>query len=59
MSMATELGKVVIYDEVLPTIKQHNPLITMPCKITYKLKSLHFHYHNAYGYLIWQVGDLT
>ena len=31
--VATELGRVVIYNKGLPSIKSHNPLITWPYEI--------------------------
>ena len=34
MSMATKLGRVVIYYEELSPINVHDPLITWLCKIT-------------------------
>ena len=64
--MTTKRGMMVTYlDELLP-IKSHGPFITWPCKMTNdplnvklqdKLKSLHFHYHSAYGHKIWQAAD--
>ena len=35
MPMATKLDRRVIYQKGLPLIKLHDPLITLPCKITW------------------------
>ena len=40
MSMATKLGRVVTYNDVLPSIKSHDPLMTWSCDITSQTKSI-------------------
>ena len=40
MSMATKLGRVVIYYEGLSPITAHDPLITWLCKITWETKPI-------------------
>ena len=42
MPMATKLGRVVTYHEVLPPIKSCNPLTAWSCKITWQTKTITF-----------------
>ena len=42
MPMATKLGTVVTYHEVLPPIKSCNPLTAWSCKITWQTKTITF-----------------
>ena len=39
MSVATKIGKMVAYLEVLLTMKSHEPLITWSCEITWQTKT--------------------
>ena len=38
--MATKLGRVGIYNQKLPSINSHNPLITWSCKVTWNIRSV-------------------
>ena len=57
--MATKPCKVLTYDEGLPPIESHDPLITWSSeiKLNYKLKPYLF-YHSLYGHNMWQDSGL-
>ena len=40
MSMTTKLDRVGIFNEELPFITSHNPLIRWSCKVTWNIKSI-------------------
>ena len=52
LPMTTKPGRVVTYNEELPSIKLQDPLTTWSCivaRLRYKLNTLFLHYHNDYG----------
>ena len=57
--MAAKLGRMVTYIEWLSLLKVLEPLVARGlAKSRGKLTLLNLSYHSAYGYHIWQGGDL-
>ena len=54
MLVATKFGRVGIYNEELPFINSHNPLISVLARSREMLDLLYFSYKNAYGHQTWQ-----
>ena len=49
MTMPTKLGRVVLYNEDLPSIKSQNFLIPWYCKVTLQIEYVIFFHHKTSG----------
>ena len=59
LPMVTKLDRVVPYLEALLSKIWHDSWITWSSKITWQIKTLYLHYHNACGQQSGQDGDLS
>ena len=50
MSIATELGRVGIYNKDFPSIKPPGPLITLCCKVKGMFHLLYNYYHKVHSH---------
>ena len=50
MTMTIKLGRVVTYNEELPSIKSQGPSITWFFKVVSQINALYFSYHKVYDH---------
>ena len=59
MTMATKLGRMVVYLNGIPSIKSHTTLIVWSCEIMWQTKTTIPPLPLAYGHQTWQGGNLS